>query len=400
MKALHFGAGNIGKGFIGYLLNKTGYDVCFVDVNLQMVDSFNKNNSYLVEILDDTHTVETISPVTALNSITQEEDVIDAIVNADLITTSVGVNNLPRIANIISKGLLKRAKKDKRKLDIIANENAINATSTLKQEIAQHVTNSEMKEITSFVGFPNSAIDRLALSKNSEEGEIALVEPFYEWIINKSEMVNLDLPLIENAIYVEDLKPFIERKLYIVNMGHATTAYIGFLAKESTVQSALGNPTIESFVRKTLNEASQYIIQRFNFKSEDMTAFIEKTLKRFKNKNISDDILRVGRSPIRKLSYDERLTKPTRELFDLGLPIDHLTMALAAGFLFNNPSDEESVNLQEYISEKGIDKAILHFTKIESKTIRDRIKENYYLFKNENNELISLLNMNEGEVKC
>ncbi|SFJ71684.1 mannitol-1-phosphate 5-dehydrogenase [Thermoflavimicrobium dichotomicum] len=382
MQALHFGAGNIGKGFIGYLLNKTGYEVCFVDINQQMVDSYNNNNSYKVEILDDSHTVETIAPVSALNSATQEEEVINAIVNADLITTSVGVNNLSQIASIISKGLLKRAKINKKKIDIIANENAINASSTLKQEIERHVSSSEMNEICSFVGFPNSVIDRLALSKKSEEGEIALVEPYYEWIINKLEMVNLDLPFIKNAIYVEDLKPYIERKLYIVNMGHATTAYIGFLAGECTIQSSLEKPEIENFVRGTLKEVSQYFIQKFNTKSEDMSDFIEKTLKRFKNKNINDDVLRVGRSPIRKLGYDERLIKPTRELFDLGLSIEHVTVAVAAAFLFDNPHDEESVILQKYINEKGIEQAILHVTQVDNKKITDKIITNYYRLKN------------------
>ncbi|PLR78214.1 mannitol-1-phosphate 5-dehydrogenase [Bacillus sp. V3-13] len=384
MKALHFGAGNIGKGFIGYLLSKTGYQVCFVDVNPHMVESINNNNSYLVELLDEDHTVETISPVYAINSMTQEEKVMDAIVNADLITTSVGANNLSRIATIISKGLLKRVNINKKKIDIIANENSLNASSTLKKEIERHVSDSEMDMISSLVGFPNSAIDRLALSKESEEGEIALVEPFYEWIINKAEMVNLELPLIKDAIYVEDLKPYIERKLYIVNMGHATTAYIAFLAGESTIQSALAKPIIEDFLRATLNEASRYIIQTYNVDSEDMRAFVEKTLKRFKNKNISDDILRVGRSPIRKLGYNERLIKPTRELYELGLPIENLTIAVAAAFLFNNPDDEESVTLQKYISEKGIEQAISHFTQIGNTTIKEKIKENYYRLKNDN----------------
>jgi mannitol-1-phosphate 5-dehydrogenase len=382
MKALHFGAGNIGKGLIGYLLNKTGYEVCFVDVNHEIVDSINKNNSYLVELLDENHTVETISTVSALNSNTQEEKVIDAIVNADLITTSVGVNNLSRIAKILSKGLLMRINQNKEKIDIIANENAINASLILRREIERLVSNEEMNKINSYVGFPNSAIDRLALSKKSGEGEIVLVEPFFEWVINKSEMVNLDLPFINNATYVEDLKPYIERKLYIVNMGHATTAYIAFLAGELTIQSALKNAKIEQFVRATLNEASQYIIQTYNVNPEDMSDFIEKTLKRFKNNNISDDILRVGRSPIRKLGYDERLIKPTRELFKLGLPIENLTVAIAAAFLFNNPDDEESVILQKYISEKGIEQAISHFTQIESREIKDKIKENYYKLKN------------------
>ncbi|CAH0346710.1 mannitol-1-phosphate 5-dehydrogenase [Bacillus sp. CECT 9360] len=394
MQAVHFGAGNIGKGFIGYLLNKTGYEVCFVDINEQMVDSFNKNNSYLIEILDDSHTVETISPVSALNSATQEEKVIEAIVNTDLITTSVGINNLSRIANIISKGLLKRIKENKKKIDIIANENAINASSTLQQEIERQVSNSEMNEICSFVGFPNSAIDRLALSKNSDEGEIALVEPFYEWIINQSEMVNVDLPLIKNALYVEDLRPYIERKLYMVNMAHATTAYIGFLAGESTIQSTLKNPKIERFVRETLKEASQYIIQKFNITSEDIRDFIEKTIKRFKNKNISDDILRVGRSPIRKLGHDERLIKPTRELFELGLSVEHLTVAIAAAFLFDNSNDEESVVLQNYMNEQGIEQAISHFTQIENMQILDKIKENFNRLKDSNGQIDLILEVN------
>ncbi|MED0702628.1 mannitol-1-phosphate 5-dehydrogenase [Aeribacillus composti] len=381
MLALHFGAGNIGKGLIGYLLNKTGYEVCFVDINQKTVDKFNNYNSYQVEIIDDNHTIETISPVSALNSVTQEEEVINAIVNADLITTSVGINNIPKIANILSQGLLKRAKENKKKIDIIANENAINASSSLKREIKRYVSNKEMENICTFVGFPNSAIDRLALSKHSEGGESVLVEPFYEWIINKSEIVNADSPIIKNAIYVEDLQPYIERKLYLVNMGHAATAYIGFLAGESTIQSALRNAKIEHLVRETLNEASQYILRKFNMDPKDMSDFIERIIKRFKNKNISDSILRVGRSPIRKLGYNERLIKPTRELFDLGLSIEYLSVAVAAAFLFDNPDDEESVILQNYICENGIEQAILHFTELENKTIREKIKEIYYQLK-------------------
>lgn len=377
MQALHFGAGNIGKGLIGNLLTKTGYEVCFVDVNQQAVDQFNRNRQYVVELLDDEHTVETISPVSALNSLTQGEEVIEAIVRADLITTSVGINNLVRIAPILAKGLLKRAQENGKKIDIIANENAINATATLKQEIEELVSESEMEEINSFVGFPNSAIDRLSLSKATEEGDIALVEPFYEWIINRSEMVNLETPPIKDAIYVEDLEPYIERKLYIVNMGHAATAYLGFLEGEPTIQSALQNPKIESVVKETLQESSQYIMEKFPFSKEDMNTFLEKTLQRFKNKNISDDVLRVGRSPIRKLGNNERLIKPTRELYKMGYPVEHLTLAVAAGFLFDPSGDEEALSLQKFIQKNGIEKALSYFTKIENQNLLDNIKRKY-----------------------
>lgn len=377
MQALHFGAGNIGKGFIGYLLNKTGYELCFVDVNQETIDRFNQNNRYFVETLNDAHTVQVVSPVSALNSLTQKEEVIERIEKADIITTSVGVSNLSRIAGIISKGLLKRVKWNKNKLDIIANENAMYASSTLKAEIEKNVSPREMEEILTMVSFPNSSIDRLALSKDSNNDEIALVEPIYEWVINKKEMANQELPPITGVNYVDDLRPFIERKLYLVNMGHAATAYIAFLFNESTIQSALEKPEIEKFLRGALKETAQYFIKKFHVKQDEMDDYIDKTVTRFKNKNIQDDIFRVGRSPLRKLGRNERLVKPTIEIFKLGLPIKHLTVAIGAGFLFDNPNDEESVALQTFIQEHGIEKSIEHFTQINDYRILNSVKDNY-----------------------
>ena len=381
MQALHFGAGNIGRGFIGYLLNKTGYDICFVDVNEEIIKSINETNSYVIELLDEDQTRETVSPVSALNSINDREKVIEEISKIDLITTSVGVENLSKIAGILAEGLLKRIDKNQKKIDVIANENAINASSTLKEEIKEHLSAKEIDKLNDFVGFPNSAIDRLALSKQTEEGEIALVEPFYEWVINKSEIKNKDLPSIEDAIYVENLDPYIKRKLYLINMSHAATAYIGFLADEKTIQSSLKISEIESFIRSVLDEVKQYIVEDSHFTAENINSYIEKTLKRFKNENISDNVLRVGRAPIRKLGYDERLIKPLRKLNELDLPLKNLTKVIATAFSFDNPEDEEAVRLQEYIKNNGIENAITNFTEIEDKELINKIEKQYYRFK-------------------
>ncbi|AOM83555.1 mannitol-1-phosphate 5-dehydrogenase [Salisediminibacterium beveridgei] len=377
MQALHFGAGNIGKGFIGYLLNKTGYEICLVDVNQAAIDRFNKHNRYFVEMLDDHHTVEEVSPVKALNSLTQEQDVIDQIEQADIITTSVGVDNLSRIAGVLAKGLLKRVGSNKKTIDVIANENAINASSALQGEIEKVVSPEEMNSILAYTGFPNASIDRLALSKEGEEEETALVEPIFEWVINQKEAKNHELPPIYGATYVDDLKPFIERKLYSVNMGHAATAYIANLFNEPTIQSALDQPEIERMIQATMNETAQYFITQFNVSQDDMDAYIQKTLKRFKNKNISDDIYRVGRAPIRKLGHDERLVKPARELKRLGLPVTHLTCVIAAGYLFAHPEDEEAVRLQTYVQDHGIEKAVNHFSEIEDQELLTAIIHYY-----------------------
>lgn len=330
MQALHFGAGNIGRGFIGYLLNKTGYDVCFVDVNEEIIKSINETNSYTIELLDDNSTRKTVSPVSALNSIKEKEKVIQAIVDADLITTSVGVENLSKIAGTIAEGLVKRIKENKTKLDVIANENAVNASSTLKQEIKNNLSSKEMEKITEFVGFPNSAIDRLALSKETENGEIALVEPFYEWVINESEIKNTKLHPIEDVIYVDNLEAYINRKFYLINMAHAATAYIGYRAGENTIQSTLANSKMRKFIREVLNEVKNYIVIDSHFSDEE-----------------------------------------------LDLPLKHLSIVVSAAFLFDNPKDEEAVRLQEYIEENGINDAITNFTGIEKEELQEKILNGY-----------------------
>lgn len=133
MKAVHFGAGNIGRGFIGQILHQNGFELCFVDTNEVLIQQLNKAGSYSIEIIDEDATTDFIDQVTALNSITETEKVLIAIEEADILTTSVGANNLVRIAPVIAQGLSKRFEQ-KRSLNILANENIINASDILKKK--------------------------------------------------------------------------------------------------------------------------------------------------------------------------------------------------------------------------------------------------------------------------
>ena len=377
MNAVHFGAGNIGRGFIGNLLNESGYEVCFVDVNSDMIDRINSDKSYLVQLLNEEKEIKKISSVSALNSRTQKDEIIDRIISADLITTSVGVNNLVHIAPVLAEGLMKRIQQMKPKVDVIANENAINATSILKNEILKLLTEAEKELLSKHIGFPNSAIDRQALSVDIDGQEIAVVEPYFEWVINQTEAVSDKTLLIKGATYVSDMSPYIERKLYSVNAGHATAAYIGFLSGKKTVQDALAVDKIRTFVKNTMNETAQYLIKEYNMSAEDMNNYIEKTIKRHGNTSISDSVLRVGRSPIRKLGYDERLVAPARKLFEMKMPVKYITKVIAAAFSFYDSEDEESVEVQEYIKQNGIEEAVRHFTKLTNNELIKLITENY-----------------------
>ena len=51
-RAIQFGAGNIGRGFIGAVLSEAGYHVVFADVNMEVIDRINKDGAYTVHIMD------------------------------------------------------------------------------------------------------------------------------------------------------------------------------------------------------------------------------------------------------------------------------------------------------------------------------------------------------------
>ena len=67
-KAIQFGAGNIGRGFIGAVLEKAGYHVVFADVNEQIVDRINRDKGYTVQIMDTVCEEVRITDISAVDS--------------------------------------------------------------------------------------------------------------------------------------------------------------------------------------------------------------------------------------------------------------------------------------------------------------------------------------------
>lgn len=233
MIALHFGAGNIGRGFIGALLHHSGYDVVFADVNETMVSLLNEKKEYTVELAEEGRSSEIIGPVSAINSGSQTEELYRLMNEAALITTAVGPNVLKLIAPSIAEGL--RRRNTANTLNIIACENMIGGSSFLKKEIYSHLTEAEQKSVSETVGFPNSAVDRIVPIQHHEDPLKVSVEPFFEWVIDESGFKG-KTPVINGALFVDDLTPYIERKLFTVNTGHAVTAYVGYQRGLKTVK--------------------------------------------------------------------------------------------------------------------------------------------------------------------
>ncbi|MEY4409927.1 MAG: hypothetical protein RLZ99_400 [Actinomycetota bacterium] len=339
MKALHFGAGNIGRGFIGSVLQDAGYHVVFADVNADVISALNSARKYRVIEIGEGGETREYENFSALNSMLEPDRLRQELSTADLITTSVGANVLPRIAPIIAEALSMR--KAQSPVVIMACENAVNATDLLADEISKYGVDQAQ------VIYCNTAVDRIVPMQDVNLAPDVEVEVFSEWVIEDKNLKS-SLP-ISAAKFVPDLQPFIERKLYTVNTGHCAIAYLGQRSGLMTISSALRDPDIERAVSEVLQETSKALELKHGFQKAEQQEYVQKTLKRLRNPLLDDLIVRVGRDPIRKISRAERIIGPALILAEAGEESKALMNVLEAALEFDIPDDQTNLDLQQHL---------------------------------------------------
>jgi len=354
--AVHFGAGNIGRGFVAQFLHASGYEVVFADVSEELIGALQAQDSYqVIEVGEDakTHVVDNYR---AINSKSHEADVIAEIAKADVVTTAVGARILQFIAPVIAKGLAARAA-DAAPLVVIACENAINGTDILAAEVRKH-------DAATNAIFANCAIDRIVPEQHG--GLDVTIESFFEWVVDRTPFGGTT-PDIYGVTWVDDLGPFIERKLFTVNTAHAAAAYHGIDRGWVSIREALATPELQAEVRAVLEETKTLLVEKHGFSPDEQQKYIEKTLVRISNPHLPDTCERVGRNPLRKLSRNERFIGPAAQLVERGQTAWDLLNAVGAALRFDVPDDAESVELQGMLaSGKPAEELATTITGIES----------------------------------
>lgn len=380
-RAIQFGAGNIGRGFIGALLSKSGYHVVFADVNEEIISKINEDKCYTIHIMDvecKDEKVENISGV-----ISTSDEILEEIRTSDIITTAVGPVVLPRIASTIANGIkLRKITGVTSYLNIVACENAIKASSQLEEEVKKYLNEEEIAYLNEYVGFPNCSVDRIVPPVKSENILDVVVENFYEWNVEEKAFKG-EIPKIYGMNLADNLMAYIERKLFTLNTGHAITAYFGYLKGYNTVDESIKDEVIHDLVKKAMIESGQGLIAKYNFDKEEHFKYIDKIIGRFKNPYLKDDVARVGREPLRKLNENDRLIKPLMTAKSFNLDIDNLLLGVGAALNYNNEEDSQSVELQSLISEKGVKESLAHVANLaQEQEILSKVEKYYNEVKN------------------
>lgn len=334
MRAVMYGGGNIGRGFIGQLLSQSGYEVTFVDVVDAVVDTLNRDHKYQVRILsNEGHKDVDVNNVSAVNG-KNVEAVADAIANADIMATAVGARILPFIVPNIVAGLRKRWAMGKASLNIIICENLMDANKVLEGMLKEQLTDEEKVTFDETVGLVEASIGRMVPVQTEEmkDGDPmrVCVESYGFLPVDKAAFKG-EIPQITNMIPFEPFDFYIKRKLYIHNLGHAICAYLGDMLGLSYIYEAIDVADIRVIVQNAMLESAMALSKTYGVQLNQIICHIDDLLYRFTNQALKDTCARVGGDPSRKLSAQDRLIGSSKLVLKSGDTPAYIAIGAAAG---------------------------------------------------------------------
>ena len=356
--AVIFGAGSVGRGFLGQLFSESGYEVVFVDVDTELVEALARDGCYTLRLAG-TERVEdlAIGPVRAVHG-AETEAVAAEVARADLLATAVGARALPIIARSIAAGLARRwAAGNAAPLNIIICENLHDAPEQLRAFVSAALPETERPGLAR-VGFVPAVIARMSPVPTPEQraADLTLIvaEPYKVLPVDRDAFVG-PIPEIVGMEAVSPFAAYTERKLYIHNAAHALLGYLGYRRGHTYGYEALEDPAVRAVLDQALDESSRALMAEHGFDEGALRAHVQDLLVRFSNRALADPVERLARDPLRKLAPDDRLVGAARLAEKHGIRPEALATGIAAALAYDNPADEHAVALQKRLVDEGLE---------------------------------------------
>ena len=369
-KAVMYGAGNIGRGFIGKVFSDSGYEVCFLDIVPAVINELNSRHEYPVRIVANTgNHDEIVNNVRAVHAGSAEA--VAEIASCDIMATAVGVNVLHKIAPVIAKGIAARMGVG-RTLDIILCENQLEADKLMRGWIYEHLDEGQKKWADKNIGLVEASIGRMVPvmtpEQKAENPLLVCVEPYAQLPVDSAafrgaipcDLVGL-LPYSPFGLYIK-------RKLFIHNMGHAICAYMGAEKGYEYIWQAVEDRTIYCAAREAMMASAHALAREYG---EELMILLEEhvddLLFRFKNRTLGDTVARVGGDPVRKIRRDDRLVGAALYCMGFGIAPAPIINGIRSALKYNNTADVSAPALQADLHQKGLEYIIMRYMGLEVK---------------------------------
>jgi len=371
--AIQFGAGSIGRGFLGQLFSQSGYETVFIETREEIVAYLNRTHSYRLKIVGKGSRELVIRRVRAINA-RNTEKIGKEIEKAEIMATAVGARNLSAVAFLVARGMSIRAdKKIEEPINLIICENLPRASKFFRDYLLRQIDVKYQEYIDSHLGLVEAVVSRMVplVPPEVQKRDLTFImtEEYNKLPVDKKGFKG-KIPRIKGMIPYDNLFAYEEQKLFIHNTGHTICAYLGYLKGYKYIWEAIEDRGIYKIVRGALEETGRALLRKHNFKLEEQQAHIKNLLERFANRALGDTIVRVGRDPIRKLGPQERLIGAAKLAYQYGITPENISRGIAAALLFEAEEDKEAKKLTQMRKKEGIDTVLRKICQID---LKDRL---------------------------
>ncbi len=348
-KIVVFGAGATGRGHVGLLAFQAGFQVVFVDKKPELVEALRRAGRYVVKLYGSRFREITVSGY-RVYLYEERQAIAEEIRDATLVLSAVFDQNLPDVARTIALAVsVCRQSGRTRPLNCIACENMMDSSSTLGRHVRALLGPDDLAWCGQFVGFPDSMISRV-VPRPEPDPLVIVAEDYNEWTARAEAFRGAKPAALGCLELVDNQSARLERKLFVHNGGHAVCGYVGFHRGHKYIHEAVADPVVAKHVLGALDELGEVVRRRHGFSAESIAEYKQDLCRRGAVPEMRDEILRVVRDPIRKLSPRERLVAPAKLAVEYGLPRRWIVRGIVAALRYSHPGDPQSQELAQRLA--------------------------------------------------
>lgn len=383
---LIWGAGRIGRGFIGDIFSSSGYELIFVDAAQSLIDLLNQRGAYTVVRAAGVDNIQRIKIEHFKAYHLSQKNTIQALFNTiDVMAVATFPKDFEAVAAELRKMILtRRDVRPEVPLNIILCTNLVHAGPVFSTALYRDLADEQRKYFDEKVGVVESLIIRMAPPAPVNEVDN---DPLVVWTNGYSEF-----PVDAGAFkgepteiaafrLVTDMRAEEQRKMYTYNMCHAVLGYQGYQYGYQLLVDCLADPALRAEAEGALKEVSSALQKQYGFSPEAMEKWVKDVIDQTNNPSIGDTVVRMAADPLRKLKKDDRLIGPALLCLKNDVEPVHLVRAIAFALHYRNAKDPNSIKLAEIIQERGLDETIRIISNLgedsNEKNLADMIKIAY-----------------------
>jgi mannitol-1-phosphate 5-dehydrogenase len=342
------GPGRIGCGYLTPLFRDAGWDVVLSARTPEQAERIRAAGGFGVRITGSGVSKE-VRDVSAVATGTPAFDL--AIGSADLVVTSVGVNQVRGLGPMLARALSRRNPRLPLQVWVVENQYC---APVLEQSVRTAAARAGVPLPP--IGFAG-AVAEVAVSRgdwNGGERPVFVGDPTRRLRVDESALI-APLPRLPAVEPTACYRARLQEKLFVFNAGHALCAYLGALRGHRTIDRAVADRFLRPLVAGSMLEAARALACAYPSLDGDVCGFVAKAMRRFEDAELADPVDRVARDPIRKLLPNDRLVGAAQLVrATLGLVPRHFALGIAGALLYRNEHDEEARRLSRMLERHGL----------------------------------------------